>query len=262
VALKVIHPELLNNPEAVQQFQQEMRAVAQLDHPNIVRAVDADLVVGNMHYFAMEFVEGTDLNKMVSLSGPLPVAKACDCIRQAALGLQHAFERGLVHRDIKPGNLLLTTSGDLIKVLDMGLARLEWFRKDDLSISTLSRQKASMMGSPDYLSPEQAVDPEHVDIRADLYSLGCTFYFLLTGQVPFPGGSLALKLMQHQQQEPTPIEELRKDVPPGLIPVVRKLMAKKPEDRFRTPAALVVALGTFCRSESPSGIRRRPSITG
>lgn len=261
VALKVIHPELLNDPEAVQQFHQEMRAVGQLNHPNIVRSIEANLVIGNIHYFAMEFIEGTDLNKAVTLSGQLPVVQACDCIRQAALGLQHAYERGLVHRDIKPANLILTTEGNLVKVLDMGLARLEWFHKDDLSISTMSRQKAAMMGSPDYLSPEQAIDPEHVDIRADIYSLGCTFYFLLTGQVPFPGGSLAQKLMQHQQQEATPLDQQRKDVPPGLVPIVRKMMAKKPDDRFRTPAAVVVALGSYCRAES-STVIRRPSPTG
>jgi serine/threonine-protein kinase len=186
----------------------------------------------------------------------MAVIKACDCMRQTALGLQHAFERGLVHRDIKPANLMLTTEGNLLKILDMGLARLEWFHKDDLSMSTMSRQKAAMMGSPDYLSPEQALDPEQVDIRADIYSLGCTFYFLLTGQVPFPGGSLAQKLMQHQSQEPEPVDQLRRDVPAGLIPILRKMLAKKPDDRFRTPAALVVSLAAYCRPEPTSAVRR------
>jgi serine/threonine protein kinase len=259
VALKVIHPELLSNPEAVEQFQIEVRASTQLSHPNIVQALDADVVVGDTHYFAMEFVDGTDLEKLVSLSGPLSVVQASDCIRQAALGLQHAYERGLVHRDIKPGNLMLTREGGIVKILDMGLARLEWFRKDDLSSSSLIRQKAAMMGSPDYLSPEQAIEPDKADIRADIYSLGCTYYFLLTGQVPHPGGSLAQKLLAHQRNEPTPVEQLRRDLPVALPPVVRKMMAKKPEDRYRTPAAVAVAVAPFCRGTPQAPPPRRPS---
>src|SRR5262249_13352791 len=156
----------------------EVRAAAQLDHPHIVRAIDAD-EVGGTHFFVMEYVEGTDLNQLVKGQGPLPIPQACDYTRQAALGLQHAFERGLVHRDIKPANLFL--SGGVVKILDMGLARIE---REPGEESTLLTQEGAVMGTPDYIAPEQALSSHEVDIRADLYSLGCSLYFLLAGHVP------------------------------------------------------------------------------
>ncbi len=260
VAVKLIRPERLKNPEAVKRFQREIRAAAQMEHPHIVRALDAD-EVGGTHLLVMDYVEGgTDLARLVKQNGPLPIKVACAYIRQAALGLQHASERGLVHRDIKPHNLLLAGVSNqqsgvkssnrtsdpwpltaVVKILDMGLARLDYPAGDDESTSTLT-QEGAVMGTLDYMAPEQAMDSHHVDIRADLYSLGCTFYYLLTGRVPFPGGEALKKLLRHQTQEPEPFELLRPEVHPAVAAIVRKLMAKKPEDRFQTPAELAQAL--------------------
>ena len=185
VALKLIRKERLAKPDAVRRFQREVRAPPRLcRHPNIVHAYDADEIDGT-HLLVMEYVEGaTDLARLVKQNGPLPVAQACEYIRQAALGLQHAYERGLVHRDIKPHNLLLTADGQTVKVLDMGLARLDPLPGDDRS-ATMT-QEGAVMGTPDYIAPEQALDSHTVDIRADLYSLGCTFYYLLTGKCRSP----------------------------------------------------------------------------
>src|SRR5262249_3383132 len=227
VALKIIRKEKLANPDAVQRFYREVQAAAQLVHPNIVLAFDA-AQDGNTHYLSMEYVDGTDLARLVRESGPLPVAKACEYVRQAALGLQHAHERGMVHRDIKPHNLLLTrtsggvtSAGDLIKILDFGLA-LRGGPERERAIT----QTGAVIGTPDYIAPEQAINSRSADIRADLYSLGCTFYFLLTGRAPFQGESLTQVLLQHQMEEAPPLEQLRADTPPVVAAVVRKLMAK------------------------------------
>lgn len=241
VALKLIRKERLDNPSAIRRFQREVRAAAALSHPNIVLAYDADEIAGT-HLLVMEYVEGaTDLAKLVKRDGPLPVAQACEFIRQAALGLQHANERGLVHRDIKPHNLLLTTGGTQIKVLDMGLARLDSCPADAEGSSAMTREGA-VMGTPDYIAPEQAREAHTVDIRADVYSLGCSLYQLLTGRVPFPGGSFTEKLLKHQMDEPAPVESLRKELPPGLAAVIRKMMAKRCEDRYQTPGEVATVL--------------------
>lgn len=240
VALKVIRKERLDNPEAVRRFRREIQAAAQLSHPNIVLAIDADEHEGR-HFFAMEYVEGEDLARRVKRHGPMPVEQACDCVRQAALGLQHAFERGLVHRDIKPHNLLLTKQSGIVKVLDMGLARLNVQRGEDYSTTTLTRE-GTVMGTPDYIAPEQALDARTADIRADLYSLGCTFFFLLTGRAPFAGGNVMEKLLRHQTEPPPSVSSLQPEVPSSIAAIVRRLMAKRPSDRFRTPADLLLAL--------------------
>lgn len=252
VALKVILKERLANPDAVRRFHHEIRAAAQLNHPNIVLAYDADQVA-DTHFFAMEYVKGTDLSQLVKQSGPLPVAQACDFIRQAALGLQHAHERGLIHRDIKPSNLLVTSGvSAVVKVLDLGLARLQGASTAETSGSLT--ESGAVMGTPDYIAPEQARDSHDVDIRADLYSLGCTFYFLLTGQAPFPTGTLTAKLLAHQMDEAKPVELLRPGVPAEVSAVVRKLMAKKPADRYQTPGALAAALEGLARGLPAAGI--------
>ncbi|MCS6850655.1 MAG: serine/threonine protein kinase [Gemmataceae bacterium] len=271
VALKVVRPDYASHPDALAQFQKEMQAIVQLSHPNVVRAVDTEVVAGGRNYFAMEYVEGVDLNKLVQTFGPLPIMHACEYARQAALGLQHIYEHGLVHRDIKPANLLRvgptepTPVADanapptaLIKILDLGLALLEWIQETDERRATLHRMSHAVLGSPDFISPEQALNPDQADIRSDIYSLGCTLYFLLTGQVPFPGTSLAQKLVQHQNEEPVPVEQRRPEVVPGLAATVRKMMAKRPADRYQTPAAVATALAPFSRRSS--GFIPRPII--
>lgn len=243
VALKLIRKERLDNPNAVRRFEREVRSAAALSHPNIVLALDADQV-GSTHLLVMEYVEGTDLAKLVKKNGPLPVAQACEYVRQAALGLQHAYERGMVHRDIKPANLLLVAGGKMVKILDMGLARLDQPATDDDKSSTIT-QEGAVMGTPDYIAPEQALESHTVDIRGDLYSLGCTFYYLLTGKVPFPGGTLTEKLLKHQLHAPKPVELLRPNLPQTVAVIVRKMMAKKAEDRYQTPAEVAVALASL-----------------
>jgi len=241
VALKLLRKELVADPEVARRFQREVQAAAHVAHPNIVLALDADQVAG-VHFFAMEYVEGTDLAQLVKQSGPLPIAQACDYVRQAALGLQHAHERGLVHRDIKPANLMLAAKGSVIKVLDLGLARLTQPVPGDAGAHTGLTQTGMVMGTPDFIAPEQVVDARSADIRSDLYSLGCTLYFLLTGQVPFPVVSLIEKLDHHRWAEPRPIRELRPEVPPVVAAVVARMMAKKPEARFQTPAEVAGTL--------------------
>jgi serine/threonine-protein kinase len=254
-AVKLIRPERLANPTIVERFQREARAAARLAHQNIVAVYDAD-EVGGTHFFAMEYVEGTDLAKLVKQQGPLPAAVACDYVRQAALGLQHAHEQGLVHRDIKPSNLLLAgkAGGGVVKILDMGLARLEAPLGKDADSTEPLTQEGAVMGTPDYMAPEQATDSRRADIRADLYSLGCTRYFLLTGKAPFPGGTLAEKLLKHQAEEPRPVEQLRPGVPAAVGVVVRRLMAKRPEQRYQTPAELAGALEPLCRAAVPVAV--------
>jgi serine/threonine protein kinase len=256
VALKMIRKERLSNPETVRRFYQEVQAAAQLHHPNIVMAYDAG-PVGSAHYFAMEYVEGCDLAHLVAEKGALPPAEACEYIRQAALGLQHAHEKGLVHRDIKPHNLLLTqtTAGQpLVKVLDMGLVRLKGQSDTDLT------QPGQVLGTPAYVAPEQAFDSRTVDQRSDLYSLGCTLYFLLTGRPPFVADMTLQVLLMHQKE--TPVLELPGgELPGGLREVVLKLMAKKPDDRYPSAAEAAAALEPFARGEAglPVALPTRPA---
>jgi WD40 repeat protein/serine/threonine protein kinase len=237
-AIKIIRKECVANPDAIRRFRREIEAVAHLSHPNVVTAFDADQA-GDTHFYVMEYVEGCDLDKLIKQRGPVPIGDACDYIRQAAQGLQHAFERGMVHRDIKPSNLLLTSKGSVIKILDLGLARLHL--ADAESTSTLTME-GSIAGTPDFISPEQARNSRQADIRSDLYSLGCTLYFLLTGRVPFPGGNLTEKLLKHQFDEPTPVAQLRPEVPAGVVAVIDRLLAKRPEHRYQTPAELAATL--------------------
>jgi tRNA A-37 threonylcarbamoyl transferase component Bud32 len=249
VALKVIRAERLGSASAVRRFRREILAAAQLEHPHIVRALDAEQV-GDVLCLVLEHVAGTDLKKRVQQHGPLPVGVACEYVRQAALGLQHAHDKGLVHRDVKPSNLLVTADHTTVKVLDLGLARLDRPATDEPS-STMTRE-GMVVGTSDYMAPEQALESHTVDIRADIYSLGCTLYFLLAGQVPFPGGSMAQKLLRHQSQQPRPIEQVRAEVPPAVAAVVRKAMAKEPEERYQTPAELAAALAAIALETDPS----------
>jgi serine/threonine protein kinase len=247
VAVKVIRPEQLGNPNSLRRFHREARAAARLSHPNIVEIFDA-AEAGGTFLLAMEYVDGKDLAELVQTRGPLPVGIACEYIRQAGLGLQHAHERGLVHRDIKPANLLLSADGSQVKLLDMGLARLQQVDDNDPSLGELT-QSGAVMGTPAYLAPEQARDSRRVDIRADIYSLGCTLYHLLTGQAPFRGMSLAEVVLRHQLEEPLPIEQVRPGVPPEVQDILNKMLAKHPEERYQTPAELAKSLAPWAALE-------------
>ena len=262
--MKIIRPQVLAaRPEILSRFHREARAIAQLNHPNIVLLFDADEANGT-HYIAMEYVEGLTLEKMVRTQGPLSIRQACEYMRQSALGLQHACEVGLVHRDIKPSNILVAqkaTAGSntssmrlsrpqlvtlrdrerqaqvgsdgrptqgwgQVKILDMGLARLVEGIDDDkppTEYTPLTRAGA-LLGTPDFIAPEQARDARTVDIRADIYSLGCTFYYVLTGKAPFPGGSDVQKLIRHQSEKPFPIEDLRPGVPSDVARILGRML--------------------------------------
>jgi hypothetical protein len=256
VALKVIRGDRLGDPGAVARFKREIEAAGKLTHPNVVRAYDASQV-GTTLYFVMEFVPGHDLASLVKERGPLPIAEACDYARQAALGLQHAHEHRLIHRDIKPGNLILADDpAGVVKVLDLGLAR-----PVASGVSTELTPADAAMGTPDYLAPEQGADARAVDSRADIYSLGCTLYHLLTGRVPFPGGTLAQKLQWHQNAEPAALESVRQDAPAALGAVVRKMMAKKPGDRYQTCLEVADALAPFAAGVSSDANRQELAPT-
>lgn len=268
VALKVINNELVRHPEAVARFRREVKAAARLTHPNIVTAHDAEQA-GPVHFLVMEYVEGVSLAQLVHKRGPLPVAHACHYIRQAALGLQHAFEQGMVHRDIKPQNLMLTRKGQ-VKILDFGLARFARERDPNgpQQSSHGLTEVNTVLGTPDYMAPEQANDAHRADIRSDIYSLGCTLYYLLVGRVPFPEGSDIEKLIAHVEQPPPPLAGLRSDVPADLVQVVETMMAKAPAGRYQTPAEVAQALLPFAKSsrDTPTvlytaaelGVQRRP----
>ena len=239
VALKVLPVEKLGEPSALLRFQREARAVAALDHPNIVRAHDIDKFE-QLHFLVMEYVDGFSIQEIVARNGPFAPDRAANYAAQAALGLDHAHEMGMVHRDIKPGNLLLERTG-VVKILDMGLAKFFDQKHDNV---TEKFDNNSVLGTADYLAPEQAVS-NVVDIRADIYALGGSLYYMLTGQPPFPEGTIAAKLMAHQTREPRPVTEFRKDVPAELLAVLRKMMAKRPEDRYKTPHELLEAMARW-----------------
>ncbi len=236
VAVKVIRRDQAATGQALKRFYREIQAVAQLDHVNVVRAYDAAEVNGCL-LLVMEYIAGAvDLAERVLRQGPLAVAQACDYIGQAAAGLQHACARGLVHRDIKPANLLLAGGGTRIKILDMGLALLQAGADRPMT------GEGVVLGTPDFMAPEQARQAHQVDIRADIYSLGCTLYYLLTGQVPFPGGSMLQKLMKHQLETPRPVQALRPEVPAEVAAVLRTMMAREPKHRYQQPAEAAAAL--------------------
>ena len=248
-ALKVLPAEFVANEALLARFFREMKAVGKLDHPNIIKAVNADEWNGT-HFLVMEYIEGTDLSVLVKERGVLSVRDACKVIRQSALGLQHAHEHGLVHRDVKPSNLFLTKSGQ-VKLLDLGLARLG---SDDDSKAGLT-SSGQMLGTPDYMAPEQWDDTRSVDARADLYSLGCALGYLLTGKAPFDTGKprTFLHIMKaHSEKQPPDLSVLRPNVPVELNALFQRLLAKKPEDRFATAAAVVTALEPFTRRAEAS----------
>jgi hypothetical protein len=248
VALKLINHSLTSDRAMVERFRREVKTAGQLKHPNIVLAYDAEQA-GDSHFLVMEYVEGKSLARVVAEEGPLPVRQASNYIRQAALGLQYAHERGMVHRDIKPHNLMLTHDGH-VKILDFGLARFA-MESAPSPLAVLPSPASSLtqvgivMGTPDYIAPEQARDAHTADIRADIYSLGCTLYDLLAGHAPFAGGTVMSKVMAHIERTPTPLNQVRSDVPADLARVVERMMAKDPARRYQTPAAVATALARF-----------------
>jgi serine/threonine protein kinase len=246
VAIKVLTTVRAEDPGALARFHREARAAAALDHPNIVHAYDSDRE-GDLHFIVMEYVDGFSLQEIVTRHGALDFRRAADYVRQAAAGLQHIHESGLLHRDVKPGNLLLDREG-VVRILDLGLAR---FYHDHKDVLTQKYDSNNILGTADYLSPEQARDSHDVDTRTDVYSLGATFYFLLSGQPPFEGKTLTQKLLGHQTKDPAPLREVRPEVPEELVAVVARMMAKDPAQRYQTPAEVALVLAAWVGGPVP-----------
>ncbi|MCA9049701.1 MAG: serine/threonine protein kinase, partial [Planctomycetaceae bacterium] len=269
-ALKVLPPSFGRSAERLARFENEIRALGQLDHHHIVRAFGAEELDGQL-VLIMELVDGQDLASLVRERGPFSIEQATDVIRQAALGLQHIHEAGLVHRDLKPRNLIQDSRGQ-IRILDMGLAKFRASQPETPTVELFTTRERTdewthtgqVMGTLGYMSPEQAGSPADVDIRADIYSLGATYYFLLTGQAPFadlPATSVRAKLEQLQANIPTAIAQLRSDVPPNVCSIVARMLQKNPANRFQTPAEVGTALEALSfRQTSHSNVQaqRRP----
>ncbi|MGP0065900.1 MAG: serine/threonine protein kinase [Isosphaeraceae bacterium] len=247
VALKILAPERVNNPRAVARFQREARVGAQLQHENLVRIYDFGEANGR-YFLVMEFIAGKTIGHLISEQGPMPMATAARLVRQVAMGLGHAHSKGLIHRDVNPYNIMVTNDGTA-KLADLGLAI-------DLTEGDRVTREGATVGTFDYVAPEQARHSHAADIRSDIYSLGCTLYHMLTGQVPFPSPSLPEKLFAHQAMEPTPLEQLAPGLPAGFVEIVRKMMRKSPDERYATPAQLVQALEPYL--DEPAGSLPRP----
>jgi serine/threonine protein kinase len=232
VALKILPPETAANPESVLRFQQEARAAAKLDHENIARVFFCGEDQG-LHFISFEFVEGENLRTHIQNHGKLPVADAVNYLTQIAGGLVHAAERGVVHRDIKPSNIIITPDGKA-KLVDMGLAR-----SVEPHAELALTQSGVTLGTFDYISPEQALEPREADTRSDIYSLGCTFYHALSGKKPVPDGTAAKKLHHHQNVKPIDPRKLNSEIPDELAGILGRMMAKDPNDRYQRPEELV-----------------------
>lgn len=244
VVLKVIRPELVANSNVVKRFQREARLAARLTHPNVVTVYEAE-EIGLMQLLVMEFIEGVDLAALVARRGVLPVNEACELIRQAAVGLENIHEQGLVHRDIKPQNLMVSRTRQ-VKILDLGLATLKGGRDGEEDGGLTKEQQ--FLGTLDYAAPEQWISSHDVDIRADIYSLGCTLYFLLAGQTPFPNtkySSIMRQMWAHSQAPLPPIRDFRPDVPEEVSAILEKMLAKNPNDRYSRPIEVAEALEPF-----------------
>jgi serine/threonine protein kinase len=245
VAVKVLARSQSDDEETLRRFRNEAQSAARLDHENIgrVHAVGSD---GEWHYIVFEYIEGTNIRDLVREQGPFDPAQTIDIAIQVAGALEHASRREVVHRDIKPSNIVITPAGRP-RIVDMGLARLHQVAgDDDLTMSGMT------LGTFDYISPEQARDPRAADVRSDLYSLGCTMFFMLVGRAPFAEGTMVQKLLQHQQAAPPAIDDLRPDVPRRLAAIIERLMAKDPLERYQRPAVLVADLMACAEAEGYS----------
>lgn len=245
-AIKVLPRKRVSDKSYLDRFYREGKAAAALNHPNVVRIYDI-CSEADTHFMVMEHVKGADLYEIVKDDGALSPEVAANYVLQAAEGLQHAHQKGMVHRDIKPANLLLTKEG-VVKILDLGLALFQ--QEEEESLTVLHNEK--VMGTADYLAPEQAVNSHNVDHRADIYSLGCTLYFLLTGKPPFSEGSLAQRIAMHQTQDPPSLLETRADFPPELVKICEKMMRKKPDERYRDCEHLRQVVAGFLARQTAS----------
>jgi serine/threonine protein kinase/formylglycine-generating enzyme required for sulfatase activity len=257
--LKVMNKELMIRSGSKERFLREIQSAAMLDHPNVVKMYTA-MEMGDLMVLVMEYVKGEDLAKLVKAKGRLPVPNACFYAHQVALGLQHAFEKGMVHRDIKPQNVILAKEGKkhLVKVLDFGLAKVVRERGEQFELTG----QGQMLGTPDYIAPEQTLDATNADIRADIYSLGCSLYFLLAGRAPFKGKSLFEILQAHQSMEAKPLNLERIEVPKEVAAIVAKMMAKDPTKRFQQPKDVAQALAPFFRADSKAQPLKPSQDTG
>jgi serine/threonine protein kinase/FKBP-type peptidyl-prolyl cis-trans isomerase/WD40 repeat protein len=253
--LKVMNKELMVRSGSKERFLREIKSAAMLDHPNVVKMYTA-MEMGDLMVLVMEYVKGEDLAKLVKAKGRLPVPNACFYAQQTALGLQHAFEKKMVHRDIKPQNLILAREGKkhIVKVLDFGLAKVARETGEQFELTG----QGQMLGTPDYVAPEQTLDATNADVRADIYSLGCTLYYLLAGHAPFKGKSLFEILQAHQSMEAKPLDLERPDVPEEVAAIVAKMMAKDPAQRFEQPKEVAQALSPFFRPDA-KGAEPKPS---
>ena len=255
VAIKVLPIKRVEQSSYLARFEREAQASARLSHPNIVRAFDLD-TSGSIHFIAMEYVDGIDLHGKVKQEGPLPLRQAVDYIRQAALGLQHAHEEGLVHRDIKPANLILDGRGT-VKILDLGLA----FAKGEDDASLTQEHGEKVLGTADYLSPEQAKDSHKADARSDIYALGCTFHYLLTGRPPFAKGTLAERIQAHLRNPPPNLLDERPDTPPALVELFFRMLEKHPDARPQTAGDVATTLAAWLAANDGAGPQGRAEPT-
>src|SRR5262249_17834585 len=244
VAIKVLPPAKAEEPAALGRFYREARGAAALDHPNIGRPHDIDQD-GNLHFLVMEYVDGSSLLEIIKKKGPMEIDRACHYVWQSAQGLDHAFRVGVIHRDIKPGNVLVDRFG-ISKILDMGLAR--FYHTDD-DMLTKKNDEKSVLGTADYVAPEQTINSHEVDVGADIYSRGAPFSFLLAGHPPFPEGTISQKLIAHQTKKPVPIRRVRPEVPAEVAAVVEKMMAKSVNERYQTPEQVINALAAFVQPQ-------------
>ncbi len=245
-AVKIVRPDRRGDARVRARFLREVRALGRLDHPHVVHAYDAG-TVGRACYLAMEYVAGPDLGQLVASNGAIAPGRACEYARQAALGLAHMHERGLVHRDVKPSNLSLTDGGRVLKVLDVGLAKDRAAGSEDGELT----QAGWMVGTADYAAPEQVTDARSAGRRADQYALGCTLYHLLTRELPFTGGTPVARALRRVLEDPRPVGELRSGVSRGLAEVVARLLARRPDDRFPSALAAADALAAFATPLKP-----------